>query len=50
VKELFEDHSHEEIEELLDAWMERDFEDISTDTFFAALGESRSHRRYNVLR
>ena len=44
VKELFEDHSHEEIEELLDAWARRDFEDIPTDTFFAALEEIGAHR------
>jgi hypothetical protein len=39
VKELFEDRSHEEIEELFGAWAGRDFEDIPTDTFFAALEE-----------
>jgi hypothetical protein len=44
VKELFEDHSHEEIEEMLDAWAGRDFEDIPTDTFFAALEEVGAHR------
>jgi len=44
VKELFEDHSHEGIEELLDAWARRDFEDIPTDTFFAALEEIGAHR------
>ena len=44
VKELFEDRSHEEIEELFDAWAKRDFEDIPTDTFFVALEEIGAHR------
>jgi len=44
VKELFEDRSHEEIEELLNVWAGRDFEDIQTDTFFAALEEIGAHR------
>jgi len=44
VIELFEDRSHEEIEELFDAWAGRDFEDIPTDTFFAALKEIGAHR------
>ena len=37
MKKLFEDRSHEEIEELFDAWAGRGFEDIPSDTFFAAL-------------
>ena len=44
VKELFEDHVHEEIEELFDAWAGRDFEDIPTGIFFAALEEVGAHR------
>jgi len=44
VKELFADRSHEEIEELFDAWAGRDFEDIPADTFFAALEEIGAHR------
>jgi hypothetical protein len=44
VKELFEDRSHKEIEELFDAWAGRDFGDIPTDTFFAALEEIEAHR------
>jgi hypothetical protein len=39
VKELFEGHSREEVEELFDVWARRGFEDIPTDTFFAALEE-----------
>jgi hypothetical protein len=44
VKELFKDRSQEEIEELLDAWTGRDFEDIPTDTFFTTLKEIETHR------
>jgi hypothetical protein len=44
MKELFEDRSQEEIEKLFDAWAGRDFEDIPTDTFFAALEEIGVHR------
>lgn len=44
VKELFEDCSHEESEELFDTWAGRDFEDIPTDTFFATLEEIGARR------
>jgi hypothetical protein len=44
VKKLFEHRSHEEIEELFDAWAGRDFEDIPTDTFFATMDEIGTHR------
>ena len=39
VKELFEDHSHEESEVLFDTWAGRDFEDIPADTIYATLEE-----------
>ncbi|MBC8264359.1 MAG: hypothetical protein H8E47_09580 [Anaerolineales bacterium] len=39
VKELFEDRSHEEIEEMFDTWAGRDFEDLPLNTFFAVLEE-----------
>ena len=40
---LAEENS-EEIEELLDAWARRDFEDIPTGIFLAALEEIGAHR------
>ena len=45
VKELFENHAHEEIEVLFDAWAERDFVDIPTDVFFATLEEIGARRQ-----
>lgn len=39
VEELFPDRTEKETEALFDAWAERDFEDIPTGTFFAALEE-----------
>jgi len=49
VKDLFEDRSHEEIEELFDTWMKRDFEDIPLDTFFAVLEEIGARRPTQYL-
>ena len=49
VKDLFEGRSHEEVEELFDTWMKRDFEDIPVDTFFATLEEIGTRRPTQYL-
>lgn len=43
-QDLFENYPPEKIEALFEAWEQRDFEDIPSDIFFAALTEPEGER------